>query len=64
MKVVAVGLALALDWIGLGFGYACCSRCRSSRVIFRGLEFGKEDPCSDGEFKEIPKHTKELRVSQ
>ncbi|XP_039058507.1 protein TRIGALACTOSYLDIACYLGLYCEROL 5, chloroplastic-like [Hibiscus syriacus] len=55
------GVGFGLGW---GFGSAYGSQYRSSRVTFQGLEFGKEDPRRDGELKEIPKNTKDSRLSQ
>ncbi|XVE94997.1 hypothetical protein REPUB_Repub02eG0058700 [Reevesia pubescens] len=55
------GVGFGLGW---GFGSAYGSQYRSSRVTFQGLEFGKEDQSQDGDFKQIPKSTKEICVSQ
>ncbi|EOY15774.1 Uncharacterized protein TCM_034740 [Theobroma cacao] len=55
------GVGFGLGW---GFGSAYGSQYRSSRVTFQGLEFGKEDRTKDGEFKVIPKSSKEIRESQ
>ena len=54
------GVGFGLGW---GFGSAYGSQYRSSRVIFQGLEFGKEDRSQDGAFKEKPKSTKGIQAS-
>ncbi|KAK8708093.1 hypothetical protein V6N13_059140 [Hibiscus sabdariffa] len=55
------GVGFGLGW---GFGSAYGSQYRSSRVTFQGLEFGKDEPGQDGELKEMPKNTKDDRLSQ